>query len=245
MLIELVSQPTWTALGLMTLVQGAVCASVILGAWARMRFVERRRLSAIGLRVTGASAIWLLLGTAVAAVLLFGVTALLPSTGSVPGGELLFSTASVVISLLAVLVQGFVLQGFPEELLFRGMLLSALRARPVLAVGVETLAFTVIHLVSQGGQQNALEHIVYLINPLGIALLAVGLLLWTRSLWAAVGVHGGFHLGNAHAFTIMPEVAPVPTWIAVGTTCSVGGLAAIVTAMRRGRWIPMEAGEWR
>lgn len=49
---------------------------------------------------------------------------------------------------------------------------------------------TAIHPVSQGGQQLVAEHVLYLALPLGFSLLAVGLLLWTWSLWAAVGVHG-------------------------------------------------------
>jgi len=244
-LTELISRPTWPSLGVFVLLQGSVCAAVVLAVWAWTRFVERRRLRDIGLRVTRTSILWLLLATIVTAGILLGVTALLPATGGARTGQLLFSDAPFIMSLIAVIVQGFVLQAFPEELLFRGMLLSSMRARPVLAVTVTTLAFTVIHLVSNGGQQTLGDHVLYLAVPFGFALLAVGMLLWTRSLWAAVGVHGGLHLGNAFAVFLPQTTNAALSWVVIGGAHGLLGLALIVFALRRGRRIPAGAEEWR
>lgn len=215
-LVSFLEQPSLTGLGIMALLQGLVCAVVVLGAWVWMRFVERQRLRSIGLRATRSSALWLLIGIVVAAGLLLATQALLPATGPVAGEDPAYAQIPLGLIVGPVVIQAFVLQGFPEELLVRGVLLGTLRRRPILAIVVSTLAFTVIHLVSQGGQQSPLEHVLYLTVPFGFSLLAVGVLLWTRSLWAAVGVHGGFHIGNAVAFALLPEVDRALWWVAIG-----------------------------
>jgi membrane protease YdiL (CAAX protease family) len=182
----------------------------------------------------------LLLGIAAAAGSAFLIVALLPATGPVlpeselPGGQ---EATPLMLALLIAYYLGlaFLQQGIPEELLFRGMLLWSLRERPALAVVVTTLAFTAIHLVSNGGQQSAWEHVLYLALPFGFALLAVGLLLWTGSLWAAVGVHGGFHVGNYLAVAFLHQVDAVTSWLVIGGVQAAMGLVLVVTALRRGK----------
>ncbi|WP_058624719.1 CPBP family intramembrane glutamic endopeptidase, partial [Microbacterium testaceum] len=228
--------------GLAFVLQALVLGTVVLGVWAWMRGIERAPLRATGWRVDRLSAAWLLLGVVVAAASVLAVTALLPATGPVRDEEAFFGeqTAPMMIPLLLAYYLGlaFVQQGIPEEVLFRGMLLWRLRERPVLAISVTTLAFTAIHLVSNGGQQSAGERVIYLALPFGFSLLAVGLLLWTGSLWAAVGVHGGFHVGNYLALGFLPEVSSVTSWVAVGSVQSAIGLALVVSALRRGKRIP-------
>ena len=51
-----------------------------------------------------------------------------------------------------------------------------------------------LHLTSQGGQEGAVERVLYLAVPFGFGLLAAALVLRTGSLWSAVGVHGGLHV---------------------------------------------------
>lgn len=219
-----------------------VLCIVVLAVRFWMRWVERAPLRAAGWRWGRRSVVWLLLGVVVSAASAFAVVALLPSTGPVLDDSAFVGDESVtplMVVLLIVYYLGlaFVQQGIPEELLFRGMLLWSLRERPALAVVVTTLAFTVIHLVSNGGQQSAGEHVLYLALPLGFALLAVGLLLWTGSLWAAVGVHGGFHVGNYLAVGFLPQVDSVTSWLAIGGVQAVIGLVLVVTALRRGKRI--------
>jgi membrane protease YdiL (CAAX protease family) len=223
--------------------QAAVLGTVVLGVWLWMRWGERAPIRAAGLRWGRRSILWLLLGVVVAAGTAFSVVALLPATGPVrpeselPGGQ---DVTPLMLALLIAYYLGlaFLQQGIPEELLFRGMLLWSLRERPALAVVVTTVAFTAIHLVSSGGQQSAWEHVLYLAMPLGFALLAVGLLLWTGSLWAAVGVHGGFHVGNYLAVALLPQVDAVASWLVTGGVQAALGLVLVVTALRRGKSIP-------
>ena len=221
-----------------TLINAAVLGVVVLALWAWMHWVERRRLADAGWRWDRRSAPSLLLGILVAGGTLLAVTAILPAVGPVADQSELLARAPFALILVWYLSQAFLLQAIPEELIFRGWLLSTLRARPVIAVAVTTAWFTLIHLVSDGGQQSPLEHVVYLVWPLGFGLLAVGLLLWTGSLWAAIGVHGGFHVGNVIATLALPEVDGPISWVAIGGVHAVLGLALTVTALRRGRRIP-------
>lgn len=223
---------------LVIVMQAIVLTLVVLATWAWMRWIERRPLRDAGWRWSRRSILWLLLGVVVAAATLLAVVALLPSTGPVLAEDELPGQGVPAVLMIAFLLgQAFLQQAIPEELLFRGWLLSTLRARPVVAVVVTTLAFTAIHLVSNGGQQSPIEHVLYLALPLGFALLALGLLLWTGSLWAAAGVHGGFHVGNAIATVVLPQVDPVVSWLAIGGVQAAIGLVLTITALRRGRGI--------
>jgi membrane protease YdiL (CAAX protease family) len=222
--------------------QALVLTLVVLAVWSWMRWVERSPIRAAGWYWSRRSILWLLIGVAAGAGSLIAVTAVLPVTGTaLEDGALLgkHTATPLMIALFIVYYLGlaFLQQGMPEELLFRGWLLWRLRHRPKIAVVVTTLAFTVIHLFSNGGQQSAWEHVLYLAIPFGFALLAVGLLLWTGSLWAAVGVHGGFHIGNYLAMAILPQVDAVTSWLAVGSVQAILGLVLVITALRRGRRI--------
>ena len=234
-LAEVMAQETLASLTLFVLLQASMLGAVLLLVWAWMRVVERRSIRFAGWRWTRGSAGWLLLAIVIAGTLVFVVVALLPATGPLASDEDLIGTAPVAFSLVALVSQAFLLQAIPEELLFRGWLLSTLRSRPWLAITVTTLSFTIIHLASNGGQESAVERLLYLALPFGFSLLAVGLLLWTGSLWAAVGVHGGFHLGNAAAMVFLPEVDAALSWVVIGAVHAAVGLALIVTALRRGR----------
>jgi len=220
--------------------QVLVLAIVVVAVGAWMRWVERSPLRVAGWRWNRRSPLHLMLGIVAAAGSLVAVTALLPSTAPVLDDSALLggrSEAPTALLVLYYLGLAFLQQAIPEELLFRGWLLWRLRNRPVLAVVVTTLAFTVIHLVSNGGQESFWEHVMYLALPFGFALLAVGLLLWTGSLWAAVGVHGGFHVGNYIAAGVLPQVDTVTSWLAIGGVQAVIGLGLVVTALRRGKRI--------
>ena len=224
---------------LAAVVQLSVLGFVLLVLRIWTTTVERAPLRAAGWSWRRRSGLWLALGIGVSTLTVVIVYAALPAIGPVrddelPGGE---QDVVLVSALLIVYYLGlaFVQQSLPEELLFRGWLLWRLRDRPVLAITVTTLVFTAIHLVSQGGQQSVAEHVLYLALPLGFSLLAVGLLLWTGSLWAAVGVHGGFHVGNYIAVAAMPEVDAVTSWLAIGGVQAVIGIVLTISALRRGK----------
>lgn len=107
-----------------------------------------------------------------------------------------FGTTEILLGVLALVTKAFVLQGIPEELLYRGWLFSLTRSRPIFTVAWTTVAFAIIHLVSEGGQQNFWERIEYLTLPFAMGLLAGALVLLTGNPWCAAGTHGGMHLIN-------------------------------------------------
>lgn len=240
--VDLLSGPSPWGFALTFAMQALVLALVVLAVLGWMRWVERSPIRAVGWRWDRRSVLWLLLGVVIAAGSLVAVMAMLPTTGPAVDTEAMLGDQAATPLTIALLVfyylgLAFLQQGIPEELLFRGWLLWRLRSRPVLAVVVTTLVFTVIHLVSSGGQQSVWEHVLYLALPFGFALLAVGLLLWTGSLWAAIGVHGGFHIGNYVAATLLPQVDTVTSWLAVGGAQAALGIGLVITALRRGKRI--------
>ena len=236
---DLLAQSTVAVYVELILLHLLMLAVVLIALWAWVRYIERERLRDVGWSWDRWSAWWLLLGIVVAAGLVLAARAVVPSAGEPSGLAALAGEAPIPLTILVILSQAFVLQAIPEELLFRGWLLSTMRSRPIVAIVVTTLSFTVIHLISQGGQQSFSERIAYLTLPLGFSLLAVGLLLWTRSLWAAIGVHGGFHLGNSIAGIVLAQATdPIITWVTIGAPQGVVGLALIVAGLLRGRGIP-------
>ena len=117
----------------------------------------------------------------------------------------------------------------------RGYLLQSLSDRPKRAVWVAAIVFTIPHLLSQGGQQSALDRIFYLIDPFGLALAAAYLALIMRSTWAAIGIHGGSHLG-AQLIALMGVGIPESPllWITTGLVfCVIAAVLASRTGQRR------------
>lgn len=100
------------------------------------------------------------------------------------------------------------------ELLCRGYLMQSLRSRPVLAVLGAAVVFTIPHLLSQGGQEKLGERFAYLAIPFGSALTAGVLGVALRSVWAAVGVHGGLHVAN----TPVSELGSASTGLRSGSS---------------------------
>ena len=66
----------------------------------------------------------------------------------------------------------------------------------VAAVALSVSAFSLLHLLSDGGQAGLLERIVHLAMPAGFSFAAAMAYLASGSTWAAIGVHAGFHIAN-------------------------------------------------
>lgn len=171
---------------------------VLVVAIAAVALVARldggRRLRDLGWRWNRRSLPALGLGILISAAVVTAVGIPLTAAGVLRPDDAGIAGEPIWAVLTIGLARAFVLQGIPEELIFRGYLLTSLRMRPVSAVLVSGLTFGVLHLVSSGGQQGWTERVMYLAMPIGFGLAAGALMLTTRSLWAAVGVHGGLHL---------------------------------------------------
>lgn len=216
-----------------------VLAAYVLVSWALLRWVDRRPFRDLGLRVDARAVLALIVGYAIAQVI-----ALVTAVGADAFGAgrqlepaaMEQSTLSAVAVLALVLLQAFVLQGIGEEVLFRGYLLQSLRRRPVLGVAICAIAFTIPHLASSGGQQSSLEHLLYLAIPFGFAISAGFLAIAMRTVWAAVGIHGGFHLAN-WVLSLLGFTSDGPTvWITIGGLHALAGIVIAVLIPRR-RWM--------
>ena len=134
----------------------------------------------------------------------------------------------------AIFSQGFLLQGIPEEIIWRGWLFSSLGETRFAAVS-SVLVFTVLHLVSQGGQQNLLDHIIYLTIPCGFAVVALIVRMVSGSTWAAIGVHGGFHVADDLLTDRLQLPVGSVTWVLQGLIWAAVGLLILVFHRRRQR----------
>ena len=122
-----------------------------------------------------------------------------------------------------ILVRAYLLQGIPEELLYRGWLFDLTRHRETLTIVWTTAAFTLIHLTSAGGQQSALDHLVYLVMPFGMSILGAALVYRFGSFWWAAGSHGGMHLMLAVLSLAYPVELGNVAWLVLGLAQALAG----------------------
>lgn len=117
----------------------------------------------------------------------------------------------------------------------RGYLLQSFSDRPTRAVWVSVIVFTIPHIISRGGQQNVLERVIYLAIPFGFALAATCLCLIMRSVWAGIGIHGGFHLATAIARIVGTSDGPI-NWTLTGAFYVVVALV-LASRISEQRWV--------
>jgi membrane protease YdiL (CAAX protease family) len=228
------------ALGAYAMLTAVTLAAYLLLSIALIRLVDRRPPRDLGLRLNGRALLGLLAGYGIAQVLAFlgfwGVQTLGwgrdADLGNLDSG---MAEVSVGVVIAMVLLRAFVLQGIGEEVLFRGYLMQSLRSRPVLAVLITAVAFTLPHLASSGGQQNPLDHLYYLAIPFGFSISAAFLAIALRSVWAAVGIHGGFHLATVVSAEFGVIADGPAAWVALGALHLVVGVV-IAALIPRGRW---------
>ena len=205
--------------------------AVVIMLWGWMRFVERRQLRAIGLFDISKILSGILGGTAIVAVpMAIGWVFLSLFSEPEAQHDAVPNTASVgviVASVVYVLVRSYLLQGIPEELIYRGWLFSTTAERPIFTVVWTTLAFTVPHLFSSGGQQSTTDFLLYLVLPLGMAVLAGAVVVWKKSVWWAAGTHGGMHAVMAVLALLFPVALDSTAWVTLGVTQLATGLALL------------------
>ncbi len=223
------------AFGVLFMAGTTIVAALLLVLLAR--YVDRVRLRDYGCRWDARSLPALLLGIGVSLAVVVPGTALVGALGwlrPLDAGDDL----PMWVTVVRILSLAFLLQGIPEELIFRGYLLTTLRQHgPVVAVWISAVLFGVLHLVSQGGQQNALERVLYLAWPFGFGLAAGALCLVTRSVWSAVGIHAGSHLAT-FVCTLLGFGEGPAAWLMIGALYVI---VAVATMNRFRRTSPQEA----
>ena len=229
-----------------TLIQSFLLPSYLLFTFLLTRYVDRRPMRVTGLTLNRRALLGLLTGTGISVAVVGGLTAVFFFLGSgirIPEeawSELAMKPVWLVV--VSTIVFCYVFQGIGEEAVMRGYLLQSLSDHPKRAVWISAIVFTIPHLLSSGGQQNALDHVLYLVETFGFALAAAYLALMMRSTWAAIGIHGGLHLGRR----LMPIVTGVDlpngrlVWIASGLVfCAIAALLA--SRISKQRWTEIAA----
>lgn len=201
----------------------------MLSAWLYMRFIQRRPLRSAGVLWTRHSALILGLGLVLAIVAVWASKWPTATAGLLRPDGVVFTWSGLV----GLLTAAFIMQGFPEELFFRGVIMHVLAQRPIAGVLTSTVLFGAIHYVSTGGQQNVTERFIYLGVAAAFGFAGAALLLHTGSLWAAVGIHAGHHLGSRSSSWVGMGDGPA-AWIVQIVLYTLIGLVALVLWKRAG-----------
>lgn len=169
----------------------AAVAVLLVLLWRRLL---HRPWSGVGLGWSRRSIPQALLGVVVAAAALGLGGVLLLALGvsrwtSPPPVDL----GELALGIVAAMLVG---QAFPEELLWRGNLYDLLTERmPRWAVlAVTAVCFGALHIFSQSPAEGVPEHLLYVAQAIALGFLCGAARARTGALWAAIGVHLGFHL---------------------------------------------------
>ena len=200
-----------------TLTTLVACASV----WFLCRYLDKMPFSIVDLRLTSRGLLWFFSMIAVACII-FAITMGIAHLAGVKGIPEDSSGDTWWANIILAFGLGFLLQAIPEEIIFRGWLIPSL-GNTKLAVALSVVTFGVIHIVSQGGQQNLVERFIYLIMPLGFAFAAAIVRLASHSVWAAIGVHGGLHISGTIMFFLPNESSPLQ-WTLLGVLWTLVGI---------------------
>lgn len=142
----------------------------------------------------------------------------------------------VLLFMVYGVTRALLLQGIPEEWWFRGFAFAGYQGRPWLVLVATTLGFTVLHLLSSGGQQSALDFVLYLVLPLGMGFWA-GVERWCAdSVWSSAGVHGGIHIGLMLPGLLGWPIGPA-TWLLVGGVTLLAGVMRLLVTKPWGRLV--------
>ena len=207
---------------------------VLLLIWLAVTRLDGRSLSDLRLRVDRHAMVWMLVMMVVAAAVVVIVGAVMNLLGIESTAERIKNLPLPIVGafVLHQVNLAFLLQGFPEELVWRGWLVRSLGDRRTAGV-ISVIGFTLIHLISKGGQEGWIERIVYLATPFGFAVAAVVVLWASDSTWAAVGVHAGSHMANV-VLLVMPIDRTHPVaWVLEGALWLV--VASVVWFLTRRR----------
>lgn len=235
------SGATWPAVGGLAVGAFFTLGAYLLITWALVRGIDRRPFRSVGLALTPRAALGLVIALAITVTAVIAGSAAVQALGWGRMGDPWNSGGASLLAVIVVCVlMAFVLQGIGEETVFRGYLLQSLSHRPVTAVIASALAFGALHVVSNGGQTSALERIWYLAIPTGFALLAGFLAIRMGTAWAAIGVHGGFHVATYLAAAMGITVTGPAQWIVSGAVLALIGAAIAVTTPKQ-RWAQVAA----
>jgi membrane protease YdiL (CAAX protease family) len=216
-------------------IAGAI--AVVITAFGMRRFVDRRSTESLGLSFKGPWLRFLVVGACFGA----GMQGLVFTIEALGGGIRTLGFGSLLsdVRLLAFALGVFAAGGVLEELCFRGYLLQNLWESLGLipSIVITSVLFACLHL----GNPSALASPVpTLAGLLFFAVWACCSLLWTRSLWLALGAHVAWNLFEGPVFgfpisgllvpakTVVIQEAIGPDWLTGGAFGPEAGASALV-----------------
>lgn len=198
------------------LLAGIVYTAVLLVV---VRVVDRRPLSILRLKpdANAAKAFFVTLILTGAIVI---VSAYLAVEVGVLGRH---DPGAEAVSWISAFMAAFFLQGFPEEVAFRGVMVETLETTPLKTMAITSVAFMVFHWhfipTYVGAYREAKDPmmlvwlVVELYYPFIFGALAFLSMYLFRSLWGAVAVHFGVHIFRVLAEFLGLEDGPHRTTV--------------------------------
>lgn len=210
---------------------------VLFLTWLLVTRLDGGSLSDLRLRVDRRALAWMLAMVVVAAAIAAVIGVVMDLLGVEPAASGLTDLSPPVIGilLLARVNSAFLVQGFPEELVWRGWLFRSLGGTRR-AGAISVIGFTLLHIISNGGQENWVERVLYLATPFGFAVAAVVVAWVSGSTWAAVGVHGGHHMASLVLLAMRTDEGHPVAWVLEGALWLV--VAGVVRLLARRRMLP-------
>jgi uncharacterized protein len=216
-----------------------IAASVLGLVFLLRRHVDRRPWSGIGLPLDRAAIPHLLLGIVLAAIVTAVAGAIIVQLGLADWGWSAEATKEsaaqgLATSILMMAVSTLLVQGFPEELVFRGYMFRNLgQTLPLWAtVASSSLIFGSMHVLSNSGASTLGERVLYAVALTGFGLMLAVCRTVSGTLWLAIGFHGGHNAFNDHFLTIH-RGAFTAAWLVVLGVLIAG--TALIIAIRQWR----------
>ena len=227
--------PGWVQGVVFVILGCVVAATAIVFVVILMRYVDRRPVRDAGLFFSAGSIPAFLLGVLASVVVIVPAGFALESAGLLREVQPMQGSAGAIV--LSAVVAGLIVQGFPEELVWRGYLMQTVDWRPWPIALYSSAVFAALHILSSGGQQGFGERLLYVVQAFAFAFLAAALYRATGQLWAAVGVHAGLHF--THAWTESVGIGSGPNaWLVETAGYLILGVAVMIWCDRTGRNVP-------
>ncbi len=166
-------------------------AAVILVSLLYCRLIERRPIASMGVTLDRKSPLSFALGLLFGLAMLGGVYLVLYATGAV---TLTVGTANV--GMITLYLAGYLIQGSAEEFLYRGYLMPSLcnATSPLSSVLFSALFFSLMHASNPGFTLIAGLNIFLFGTLLGFLVLR------TRNIWIACGLHAAWNFAEGTLF---------------------------------------------
>ncbi|MEX2803779.1 CPBP family intramembrane glutamic endopeptidase [Streptococcus sp. H31] len=218
----------------------SVCLAYIAYTWFFTRIIDRRPWSVLELKLDKNA-----LKGFLAALLLTIVIVLLGSWLSIIffhdrfSGTVHFGLPELWRSFAL----SFLLQGFPEEMVWRGYLVQTLQKKPMPTLFISSALFALDHIVHIipffGGNPYDSEGYLTIFYAFCLGILSCLMKYLFRTTWAAVAVHSGMHMTLQVLTAVIPGFYETKTMMLL-TPCLMLVVSAFIIYYQRQRLVSWE-----